>query len=239
MNYMGDEMRKFLKTIGIWGDSLLQGVILDEAQNKYSILPENCAAAVSRKTGLKVSNNSRFGCTAPKGLRALSHALESDAEFSVAIIEFGGNDCDFDWARVAAAPEEEHLPRTPLDAFVKCYSDMITALKGKGIEPVLVTLPPLDAERYFNWITKGGLSRENILRWLGDVQHIYRWHERYSNAVQALARRFACRLVDVRDAFLSKRDYNKYLCADGIHPNRAGHALMESVFCEYAAEFVR
>ena len=231
-------MRKILETIGIWGDSLLQGVVLDEKLGRYSILEDNCAVAVARKTGLAVSNNSRFGCTAPKGMKSLNKALESDAEFSAAIIEFGGNDCDFNWEEVAASPDGEHIPKTPLDAFVKCYSDMISSLRAKGIEPVLVTLPPLDAERYFDWITRGGLSRENILHWLGDVQHIYRWHERYSNAVSAMARRCACRLVDVRDAFLSLRDYQKYLCADGIHPNRDGHLLMEKVFCEYAEEFI-
>lgn len=227
-----------METIGIWGDSLLQGVVLDEKQGRYSILENNCAVAVAKKTGFIVSNNSRFGCTAPKGMKSLSRALESDTEFSAAIIEFGGNDCDFNWEEVAAAPDGEHIPKTPLDAFAQCYSDMIEALKAKGIAPVLVSLPPLDAERYFDWVTRNGLNRDNILHWLGDVQHIYRWHERYSNAVQALARRFACRFVDVRDAFLSRRDYQNYICADGIHPNRLGHALMENVFCEYAEEFM-
>lgn len=231
-------MKKLLQSIGVWGDSLLQGVVLDENQGKYSIIEDNCAVTLAKRIGVTIRNNSRFGCTAPKGLRSLSRALESDAEFSAAIIEFGGNDCDYKWEEVAAAPDSVHIPRTTLEEFTACYTDMVTALKAKNITPVLVTLPPLDAERYFDWITRGGLSREAILHWLGDVQHIYRWHERYSNAVSAMARKLSCNLVDVRDAFLSVKDYQKYLCADGIHPNRDGHKLMERVFFEYAEQYV-
>ncbi len=231
-------MKKLLRSIGVWGDSLLQGVVLDEKQGRYSILENNAAVSLAQKIGVSIKNNSKFGCTAPKGMRFLSRALETDAEFSAAILEYGGNDCDFDWAEVAAAPEEEHIPKTPLETFTQCYTDMIGAVRAKGIEPVLVSLPPLDAERYFDWITRNGLSRDNILQWLGDVQHIYRWHERYSNAISTLARKHNCHFVDIRDAFLSVRRPGELLCADGIHPNQKGHALMETVFLEYAEQFV-
>jgi len=226
-----------LETIGIWGDSLLQGVVFDEKQGKYSILENNCAVAVAKKTGLTFSNNSRFGFTAPKGMKSLNKALESDTEFAAAIIEFGGNDCDMKWAELSAFPDIAHDPNTPLDEFVSCYTNMIESLKGKGITPVLVSLPPLHAQRYFDWVTRNGLNKENVLKCLGDVQYINRWHERYSLAISELARKFSCRFIDVRDAFLSERDYQKYLCADGIHPNRDGHALMEKAFCEYAEKY--
>ena len=232
------EVRKLLENISIWGDSLLQGVVLDEAQGRYSILENNCAVALAKKIGIKINNNSRFGCTAPKGMKSLNKALESDVEFSAAIIEFGGNDCDMKWAELSANPDVEHGPNTTLAQFTSCYSDMIGALKGKGVTPVLVSLPPLDAQRYFDWVTRNGLNRENVMKCLGDVQFIYRWHERYSLAVSAMARKFSCHLIDVRDAFLSERDYSKFMCLDGIHPNQKGHALMETVFEEYAREFV-
>ncbi len=231
-------MKKLLSSIGVWGDSLLAGVVLDEKAGRYSILENNVAASLAKKIGITIKNNSKFGCTAPKGMKFLTRALETDAEFSAAILEYGGNDCDFDWAQVAAAPDQEHTPKTPLDEFSKCYADMITSVRAKGIEPVLVSLPPLDAERYFDWITRNGLSRENILKWLGDVQHIYRWHERYSNAVSSLARKYNCHFVDIRDAFLSVHLPGELMCADGIHPNQKGHALMEQVFLEYAHQFV-
>jgi acyl-CoA thioesterase I len=221
-------------SIVIWGDSLLQGVVLDEAQGRYSILENSCASTFARKAGISVTNNSRFGCTAPKGLRSLSRALEADVEFSAAVLEYGGNDCDFNWEEVAKSPDAPHSPKTPLQDFITCYTDMITAVKSKGITPVLVSLPPLDAQRYFNWVSRNGANRENLLHWLGDVQHIYRWHERYSNAVSSLARKYSCHFIDIRDAFLSVKDCGKLICADGIHPNQQGHELMERVFEEYA-----
>lgn len=227
-------MIKLLGNIGVWGDSLLQGVVLDEGQGRYSILEDNCAVALARKIGIKISNNSRFGCTAPKGQKSLYRALEGDVEYAAAVIEYGGNDCDFRWEEIAADPDGEHIPRTPLDIFVRCYTDMIEALKARRVTPVLVTLPPLDAERYFAWITRNGLSKENILKWLGDVQHIYRWHERYSLAISSIASKFSCPLVDIRDAFLSVRNLGGLMCADGIHPNQEGHRLMESVFLAFA-----
>jgi lysophospholipase L1-like esterase len=67
------------------------------------------------------------------------------------------------------------------------------------------------------------------------VQRIYRWHERYSNAVCNLARVSASLFIDIRDVFLSERDYGRLLCADGIHPNREGHAVMERAFLDFAA----
>jgi lysophospholipase L1-like esterase len=221
-------------TIAIWGDSLLQGVVLDETQGRYSILENNCATTFAKKLGISITNNARFGCTAPKGRKSLARTLDSGARFGAAVLEYGGNDCDFIWDEVARVPEAEHQPKTPLQEFIACYTGMIEAVKAQGIMPILVSLPPLDAQRYFNWITRNGANRENILHWLGDVQHIYRWHERYSNAVATLARQYACAFVDIRDAFLSQRDFESFLCADGIHPNQKGHALMEQVFEDYA-----
>ena len=46
---------------------------------------------------------------------------------------------------------------------------MIQTLREKGIEPVLANLHPIDAVKYFDWITKDGLSKEAIMKWLKDV----------------------------------------------------------------------
>ena len=97
------------------------------------------------------------------------------------------------------------------------------------MQPVMTTLPPIHARRYFSFFTRDGLSQENILLWLGDVEHIYRWHERYNGAVVQTAQECGVPLIDVRDAFLSVRRYGDLLCADGIHPNAKGHALIQKV----------
>jgi hypothetical protein len=96
-----------------------------------------------------------------------------------------------------------------------------------------MSLPPLDAGRYFNWITRNGLSRENILRFLGDVGHIYRHQERYSIAVTNLAMEQRCHYIDVRDAYLAQRELGRLLCSDGIHPNDEGHRVIREAFVSY------
>lgn len=229
---------KTVHSVGIWGDSVMKGVVYDEDKGKYSLLPENGADRASRKLGLTLLNRSRMGCTVTKGLSLLKKDLQKpEAGCDAAIIEFGGNDCDYDWERVAAAPEQEHQPRTPLPQFMAGLREMVSLIRQKGMEPVMMTLPPIDAQRYFHFFTRSGLSRENVLHWLGDVQHIYRWHERYSLAVSRVARECGCPLADVRDAFLAERAPSDLLCIDGIHPNEKGHALIERVLESFGYSF--
>lgn len=226
-------MFKSITKINVWGDSVLKGVIYDESRRKYTTLEENNAALISRDTGLDIKNNARFGLTAPKARKLLLSALEKGVDCEAAIIELGGNDSDFNWESVAAHPDDEHIPHTPLDVFRSCITDMVNALRKNNIIPILVNLPPIDAEKYFAWITRNGLSKSNILKWLGDIHRIYRYHECYSLAVTNLARTLSCSLIDVREAFLLEVNYSRLLCVDGIHPNSEGHMLMNKAFSEY------
>jgi len=227
-----------IKKINIWGDSVLKGVIYDEGRKRYTTLKDDGTALISRDMGLDIKNNARFGLTAPKAMKLMLAALEKGMDCQVAIIEFGGNDCDYNWANIADHPEEDHKPNTPLDIFRSCITDMVNALRKNNIIPILVNLPPLDAEKYFSWITRNGLDREKILNYLGDIQHIYRHHESYSLAVTSLARSLNCHLIDIREAFLQESNYSQYLCIDGIHPNIEGHKLMNKTFIEYAQKYV-
>jgi hypothetical protein len=81
-----------------------------------------------------------------------------------------------------------------------------------------LTLPPLDAERYFAWFTRTGLDQKAILGWLGDVQFIYRWHESYSSAIWEIGETHHVPVADIRKAILEERNYSRFLCKDGIHP---------------------
>ena len=96
---------------------------------------------------------------------------------------------------------------------------------------------PAERNAYFAFFFRSGLNKDNILRWLGDIQHIYRWHERYNNTVVQTAQACGCLLIDIRDAFLAQKRYEDYLCADGIHPNQKGHALIEAVLERFGQAF--
>ena len=222
-----------IRSVTVWGDSVMKGVVYDEEKERYTLLPECSANRASRALGLRLRNRSRMGCTVTKGLQIMRKDLETEAAGGVALIEFGGNDCDYDWAQVAQRPLDPHQPKTPLEIFLSQLREMVHLSKQKGMEPVMMTLPPIHAERYFNFFTRGGLNRENILLWLGDIQFIYRWHERYNAAVIRVAKECGCLLADVREAFLGQRHYEDLLCADGIHPNEKGHILMDGVLEDY------
>lgn len=230
------------KKVYLFGDSVARGIILGD-DGSYMPIRESFASLSAQKLGITVVNKARFGCTITKGLGILHRFMSSEripetareGDKGVAILEFGGNDCDFLWDQVAAKPEADHIPLTPLDTFCRVYGQMIDSLRAKGFQIALMSLPPLIAERYLVWITRNGLSREAILRWLGGVEKIFTWHEGYDRAVREIAAEKRCPLLDVRKDFLALGDYGEYICADGIHPNRAGHRLMEASLERYAA----
>ena len=181
-------------------------------------------------------NHAKFGSTIEKGYRILQANLQKLRPHSIALLEYGGNDCDHGWQEVALAPKQEHHPHTPLCKFTAVFQQMIEDLRARDVLPILITLPPIDAERYFAWFTeKGRLDRAPILSWLGDIQMIYRYQELYSESVLKLSYQTHCPLVDIRSAFLDKRCYQQLLCQDGIHPNEKGYQLIYQSFAEFAA----
>ena len=211
--------------VGIFGDSVAKGVIFDEAKNKYTQLRNSFANLLAQKNDLSVVNYARFGCTVAKGAEILNKHIEELKSFSHTLLEFGGNDCDLNWSDISHSPDVNHCPNVTLPQFEDIYLKMIGNVKSAGSIPVILSLPPLDPERFFNWVSKG-LDRENILKYLGDVGFIYRWHESYNTAVKNLARLHSIRLIDIREAFLRESAYSDYLCKDGMHPNEKGHALI-------------
>ena len=115
---------------------------------------------------------------------------------------------------------------------MECYHRAIRLLRNSGRIPVLSSLPPINAELYLSFLCRNGLSRENIVRWLGDVQRIYRWQENYSQMVEQVAREEHTPLIDLRRPFLQdKRSPETLLCADGIHPSREGQGLIYNTLC--------
>ncbi|MCU6625738.1 SGNH/GDSL hydrolase family protein, partial [Klebsiella pneumoniae] len=150
---------------------IMKGVLFNPEKNRYTLLKNNCIKRASEKLGLTFQNHSTMGRTITKGHEILTKDLAKDATNDIAIIEFGGNDCDFNWAEVAENPAAEHIPRTPINIFETQLLEMIARLKKLDIKPILMTLPPLHAKRYFDFITRDGLNKDNILQFLGgDVE---------------------------------------------------------------------
>ena len=209
----------------VFGDSVAKGVIFDAVKNKYSLLKESFTNVIGRQQNILISNFARFGCTISAGSEILKrHEGELD-RFDYTVLEFGGNDCDYNWAQVAEDPFSRHFCNTPIPLFREKYAELIGCVRQNGGNPVLLNLPPIDPKRYFRWVSNG-LNKENIMTFLGSVDTIYRWQELYSKAVEELAEAESIPLIDIRSEFLNKQDYSQYLCEDGIHPNENGHFLI-------------
>jgi acyl-CoA thioesterase I len=223
-----------ISRVDIWGDSILKGVVLDEAAGRYKLLKESAVEAFSRRFSLKIKNHSRFGCTAPRALEKMAQELETGLHTDVVLLEFGGNDCDFNWREVSDNPDADHEPNTPITVFTETMREMVRALTARGITPLLMSLPPIDSYRYFDWITKPKeICAERILSFLGDKEYIYRHQELYSLAITRVALEEGVGYVDVRDAFLRERRLDELLCADGIHPNEKGQKILRDTFSGY------
>lgn len=222
------------RKISIWGDSILKGVVLDDTDGRYRVLENNSVDRFAALTGTEVTNHASFGMTTGKAYERIERSLAKrlPEEDEIVLLEYGGNDCDFRWAEVAADPESKHLPKTPIDQFGTMLQSIIDLFKSIRIKPILMALPPLDPGRYFAWISRG-LNVENLLAWLGDVNRIYRWQEAYNDIVVETAMDNELRIINVRQDFLVCDDYLSKFCTDGIHPNAAGQETILASVLSY------
>ena len=219
--------------VTIYGDSIMKGILLENG--RYIINREWEERFAGAFCG-KLVNRSRFGCTIRKALEVIRRDSGKDyAPGEYALLEFGGNDCDYNWARISEDPAGEYDCKTPPSEFKNSLREAVSLIRSSGRKPVLVTLPPIDSERYLRFICRDGLSRENILRWLGDVNAIARWQKRYSDMAAELAGEEGARLIDLRGAFLSDGRAGELLCSDGIHPSRSGQSVIFNTLCAVVA----
>lgn len=225
---------KHLSSIEVLGDSILKGIQVDRETKRYITKNEIDTELLSRRYGIVIHNRSHYGSTVEKGGKLLSRLLAQDLRCDAVVMDFGGNDCDFQWAEIAADPEGDHRPAVPLPEFITQYRVSIKKLKELGILPILTTLPPLEPQRFFDWWCRD-LNRDNILHWLGSVNNIYCQQEKYSRTVEEIAKAEEVPLVDLRGAFLRAGHVDRLLCEDGTHPNSAGQELITRAFDEFAA----
>jgi len=213
----------------VFGDSVSKGVVYDGRE--LSVLDNGVVKEVTDHYRVEFKNISVYGQTLKRLYdrriidKHLKEMSDEDAALTYVVLVIGGNDCDYDWKAISADPDGEHLPHTPSERFIDGYCTAIRKARQAGARVAMTSLPPLEQSRYFSFITKG-LSAENILRWLGDTDHLYRWQEYYNDMVTQLSRAFGCRLVDLRAEFLKSRVFPSLIGADGIHPTQAGHDLI-------------
>lgn len=230
---MGANDSKHIYNFLVSGDSISKGVIFDDIKSKYVVLEDNYINLLQSKLQGIIHNTSKFGNTIITGCNKLKNDVLKNSP-DIVLIEYGGNDCDFDWNEVSSHPDAEHQPKTDFSVFENKLKEAVNFLKSNKIIPVLLTLPPLNADNYLKWISKNDPSIEkNILKYIGSVTKIYWWQEKYSSAVLKIAEETNTRWIDIRGAFLQYPDFTKYLCLDGIHPNQIGHKIIANKIIDF------
>lgn len=217
--------------IAALGDSITKGVVLNQ-ENNYSVLEDSFIGLLQEKAGVAIDNYGKFGCTISYAHHLIDRHPEEIASADYTLLEYGGNDCDFYWKRIALDPSGDHQPKTSLKTFVDSFMKLIDKIRSLGSTPLILSLPPINSEAYFNFFSKGMSDEQkaNILGWMGGEKGaIARWHDSYNKELFEIAERTSTPIIDITHSFDNYNgDWHSLICADGIHPNSEGHRLIAS-----------
>ena len=137
----------------------------------------------------------------------------------------------FDWQSIAANPSGRHESNLDLVAYKALYINKIAQARAQGYEPVLVSLPIMDENRYFAYITRGMSmqERKNLLYWLGGkTERLRNIHALYNLLLFRLAAQQCVHIIDITSPMLASLNYDELLESDGVTLSAAGEALVGS-----------
>ena len=87
-----------MERVYLFGDSVAKGVLYDGAAGKYHVRRHELGE------GVRQSSYARMGAVTPETLAELRRRITEPLAGAPVLLGVGGNDSDFDWAAVAAAP---------------------------------------------------------------------------------------------------------------------------------------
>ena len=135
----------------------------------------------------------------------------------------------YDWASIAAHPSASHQPEMDLVAYKALYINKIAQARACGQEPVLVSLPIIDENRFFAHITHGMSmqERKNVLYWLGGkTERLRNIHALYNLALFRIAAQHCVHIIDITSPMLASLRFDELLASDGVTLSEAGEALV-------------
>lgn len=225
MSTQAKEGRKMSEPICIVGDSITGGVVYLEDSERYARCKDSFVNLLGGALNAEMRNHSKFGLTSEAALRKLGRFEGDIAQCPHTLVMLGGNDSDFDWPAVAETPEQPHDCNTPVSRFRESYNAVLDRIIELGSRPVVISLIPVWGRRYYEWFSRK-LDGRALMRFLGTTDSIEHWNEMYNLAVMRIAAKRGVPMLDVRSAFLEKRDFEGLFSEDGIHPSPEGHRRM-------------
>lgn len=213
------------------GDSVLLGIV--SRNNRFVACENSFVHIIEQKLSVTIENKSRLGATIKYG-KAFANKSNIDETLNKTVfLEFGGNDCDFNWEDVALTPSGFHNPNTTLDDFHSEYVALINRIQSIGGTPFLLSLPPIVPHRYLSLLSSK-YNREDLLKWAeGDIDFLKHWHEIYNIEVFKIARECDVPIYDITTCFYEKKHYESFISSDGIHPNEEGHKMIANKILSY------
>lgn len=147
-----------MSDISVFGDSVLKGVIYEN--NAYKVSKDRFSNICEDVLWISIENKAKFGSTINVGENIISKNINliKQTKSKYVVMEFGGNDCDYNWIEVSENPNKVHYPKSTIKEFIEIYSGLINELKKLGKIPVLLSLPPIDSDKYFKYITRSFLA---------------------------------------------------------------------------------
>lgn len=225
-----------IKSVIVWGDSILKGIISSEDLTQIRPSEINALQMAGEKLAIEINNKSIYGAHIIKLQATQTKNLNKGLTADIAVIESGTNDCDYEWNDVCTKPFSEITQKVPLADFKRIASEMVDTSRENKITPVLVTAPDLAIPYWKEYITRG-LDKEKIAQFIGhDPYVLLRNQEEYMEALRQIAKEKNVQLIDMRVEFRKTSDPMSLMCKDGVHPNIEGHKLMADVFVKLFPE---
>lgn len=225
-----------IKSVIVWGDSILKGIISSEDLAQIRPSEINALQMAGEKLAIEINNKSIYGAHIIKLQSTQTKNLNKGLTADIALIESGTNDCDYEWNDVCTKPFSEITQKVPLADFKRIASEMVDTSRENKITPVLVTAPDLAIPYWKEYITRG-LDKEKIAQFIGhDPYVLLRNQEEYMEALRQIAKEKNVQLIDMRVEFRKTSDPMSLMCKDGVHPNIEGHKLMADVFVKLLPE---
>lgn len=222
--------------ITLFGDSIAKG--LEIKDGKPVKLKDNAVNIVENYFNITIDNKSCFGQSIARLCRKkiIEQFIETidETKNNVVVFNLGGNDVDFDWRAVADNPLLNHDCKTPLKNFINCYNHIISLLKANNIKVYLCTLPPLDANLFFNNYISKLVDGKKVMQFFdGDVTNIIRKQEIYNQTIINIANYNNIGLIDLRTKFLNCKNLANLYAEDGMHPNIEGQKLIAETIINF------
>ncbi len=210
----------------VFGDSILKGVITIPNSGKLFDTTENDSLSLAQKElGFELDNRSIYGNITSKGLIKLQKFFEKGGESDFCIIEFGSNDCDYDWGTL--------VQKVPLAEYLENLAAMVKLCREHKVTPLMMGLIPYVCDDWYQTIIKDQ-NEAAILDFLGGNSETLGKNQLiYKNAQADFVQKNKVQFLDPWTIF---EGHKELMCYDGIHPNEKGYELLSKAWIKFLSE---